>query len=166
MGASSGYRDVDQQFDRIVSIEMFEAVGEEHWATYFEKLNECLRPGGYAGLQVISIANERYASYRNDADFIQKYIFPGGMLPSPDILRSLSDESGLTRIGEETFGLSYAETLKTWRTGFLNNWESIAELGYSEKFKRMWEYYLCYCEAGFRRGTIDVGHYFLQKPVC
>ena len=157
------YRDVTGQFDRIVSVEMFEAVGEEHWATYFEQVRRCLSPGGRAGLQIISIANDRYDGYRDTADFIQKYIFPGGMLPSPEKLDRHFASAGLLKIGQSNFGASYARTLEIWRRKFLSNWDSIASLGYSIKFRRMWEYYLCYCEAGFRRDTIDVGHYFLQK---
>jgi cyclopropane-fatty-acyl-phospholipid synthase len=158
------YRDVQGQFDRIVSIEMFEAVGEDHWDTYFEQLRACLKPGGRAGLQIISIANDRYDSYRNKADFIQKYIFPGGMLPSEEKLDGHINKAGLLKTDQHNFGESYAKTLALWRKDFLSNWENISRLGYSDKFKRMWEYYMCYCEAGFRRGTIDVGHYFLDKP--
>jgi cyclopropane-fatty-acyl-phospholipid synthase len=159
------YRDVSGEFDRIVSVEMFEAVGEEHWDTYFEKVRNCLTPGGMAGLQIISIANERYAGYRDTTDFIQKYIFPGGMLPSPEKLDMHIQRAGLQKTGQMMFGDSYARTLATWRREFLRNWDAIAELGYSVKFKRMWEYYFSYCEAGFRRNTIDVGHYFLQKDL-
>jgi cyclopropane-fatty-acyl-phospholipid synthase len=157
------YRDVSGQFDRIVSVEMFEAVGEEHWPTYFDQLRNCLLPGGKAGLQIISIANERYEGYRNTADFIQKYIFPGGMLPSPEKLDLHIEQAGLKKTGQLNFGASYARTLELWRKEFLRNWDAIEKLGYTTKFRRMWEYYLCYCEAGFRRNTIDVGHYILQK---
>jgi cyclopropane-fatty-acyl-phospholipid synthase len=157
------YRDVSGQFDRIVSIEMFEAVGEEHWPSYFEQVRNCLTPDGRAGLQIISIANERYEGYRDQADFIQKYIFPGGMLPSEEKLDAHIAEAGLEKTGQHNFGLSYARTLEIWRREFLANWSNISQLGYSEKFRRMWEFYFCYCEAGFRRGTIDVGHYFLKK---
>jgi cyclopropane-fatty-acyl-phospholipid synthase len=159
------YRDVTGQFDRIVSIEMFEAVGEEYWATYFDQLHQCLKPGGQAGLQIITIANSRYDEYRHQTDFIQKYIFPGGMLPSKEKLDGHIREARLSKTGEFEFGLSYARTLKRWRKDFLKNWAAIERLGYSNKFRRMWEYYLCYCEAGFRRKTINVGHYFLQKDI-
>jgi len=157
------YRDVEGTFDRIVSIEMFEAVGEEYWSTYFDKISSCLKPGGKAGLQIITIANDRYEGYRNETDFIQKYIFPGGMLPSPEKLDAEFARAGLSKTGEHLFGDSYARTLELWRQDFLKRWDRIATLGYSEKFRRMWEYYLCYCEAGFRRDTIDVGHYFIEK---
>lgn len=157
------YRDVDGRFDRIVSIEMFEAVGEEHWPNYFAKLRECLRPGGRAGLQIITIANKRFENYRANTDFIQKYVFPGGMLPSPERLAGEIRRSGLSPAGESSFGLSYAHTLRIWRKQFLKNWPAIADLGYSPDFKRLWEYYLAYCEAGFRRNTIDVGHFLIDK---
>jgi len=160
------YRDVTGQYDRIVSVEMFEAVGEEHWPTYFNQLRQCLTPGGKAGLQIISIANDRYAGYRDTTDFIQKYIFPGGMLPSPEKLDEQVERAGLIKVGQSNFGASYARTLELWRKEFLRNWDAIEKLGYSAKFRRMWEYYFCYCEAGFRRDTIDVGHYFLQKDAA
>ncbi|SVB93865.1 uncharacterized protein METZ01_LOCUS246719, partial [marine metagenome] len=150
------YRDVSGQFDRIISVEMFEAVGEKHWSTYFDQIRRCLAPGGRAGLQIITIANDRYDAYRNKADFIQKYIFPGGMLPSEKKLDSHIERAGLFKTRQTNFGPSYARTLKIWRQNFLKNWDAIALLDYSDKFRRMWEYYLCYCEAGFRRKTINV----------
>ena len=157
------YRDTTGKFDRIVSIEMFEAVGEKYWPVYFEKVYNCLEADGKAALQIISIANDRYEGYRNEADFIQKYIFPGGMLPSPEKLDAHIADAQLRKTGEHLFGHSYALTLETWRKEFLKSWPEISAMGYDEKFKRMWEYYLCYCEAGFRRKTIDVGHYFLER---
>ena len=157
------YRDITGKFDRIVSIEMFEAVGEKYWPVYFEQVYNCLETGGKAGLQIISIANDRYEGYKNEADFIQKYIFPGGMLPSPEKLDAHIEKANLRKTGEHLFGPSYALTLETWRKEFLHSWPKIASMGYDEKFKRMWEYYMCYCEAGFRRGTIDVGHHFLER---
>lgn len=157
------YRDVTETYDRIVSIEMFEAVGEENWPTYFGKMRDCLSENGLAALQIINIADERFEDYRRGADFIQKYIFPGGMLPSPKVLRATISAAGLFLQSATTFGDSYARTLRMWREEFLANWDAIENLGYSKKFKRMWEYYLCYCEAGFRLGTIDVGHYTLAK---
>jgi len=157
------YRDVEGKFDRIVSIEMFEAVGEEHWPTYFNQVRDCLADDGLAGLQIITIENERYEQYRTGTDFIQKYIFPGGMLPSPEKLAEQFSLAGLNEAGRRTFGLSYARTLAEWHMTFASRWEAISELGYSEKFRRLWEYYLCYCEAGFRRGMIDVGHYIVSR---
>jgi cyclopropane-fatty-acyl-phospholipid synthase len=158
------YRDVDGVFDHVVSIEMFEAVGEQNWGEYFDKVRACLRPGGRAALQIITIANERFENYRDNADFIQKYVFPGGMLPSPMRLEDKITEAGLRLSGESTFGLSYAHTLRIWRKQFLRNWPAIEALGYTAEFRRLWEYYLAYCEAGFRRNTIDVGHYFIDRP--
>lgn len=158
------YRDISGHFDRIISVEMFEAVGEKNWSTYFNQIRRCLAPGGKAGLQIITIANDRYDAYRNKTDFIQKYIFPGGMLPSEKKLECHIERAGLFKTRQTNFGPSYARTLRIWRKNFLKNWDAVALLNYSDKFRRMWEYYLCYCEAGFRRGTINVGHYFLQKP--
>jgi len=159
------YRDVTEQYDHIVSIEMFEAVGEEHWGEYFRKVREYLRPGGRAGLQIITIANERFENYRANTDFIQKYVFPGGMLPSPARLTAEIERAGLNLTGQAMFGQSYAHTLRVWRRQFLNNWPSIEKLGYTNEFKRMWEYYLAYCEAGFRHNTIDVGHFLIESQV-
>ena len=157
------YRDVREDFDRIVSIEMFEAVGEENWPVFFESVHERLKPGGIAGLQIITIADEHFASYRRSADFIQLYIFPGGMLPSPDALRTIATGQGLGFETVRTFALSYAETLRRWRERFQARWPAIAAQGFDERFRRMWEYYLAYCEGGFRAGTIDVGQFRLTR---
>jgi len=157
------YRDIDGSFDRIVSIEMFEAVGEEHWQTYFKKLHDRLCQGGRIGLQVITIENNRFENYKKDTDFIQKYIFPGGMLPSKMRLHEEIRRAGFILNSERMFGESYALTLKIWRDEFLRNWSSISAIGYSERFRRMWEYYLSYCEVGFRRKTIDVGQFVIEK---
>lgn len=158
------YRDVAETYDRIASIEMFEAVGEEYWPTYFSKVRECLKPGGIAGLQIITIEDGVFASYRKGADFIQRYIFPGGMLPSPTALKEQVAKAGLTWVGNLDFGLDYAETLKLWRQRFRAAWPEIQPLGFDERFRRMWEYYLAYCEAGFRAGQIDVTQVTLAKP--
>jgi cyclopropane-fatty-acyl-phospholipid synthase len=157
------YRDVDEKFDRIASIEMFEAVGEEYWPDYFAKIRQCLKPGGKAGLQIITIADRSFASYRKRADFIQRYIFPGGMLPSPAALRQQVAQAGLTWAGNLEFGLDYAETLKLWRERFRAAWPDINAQGFDERFRRMWEYYLSYCEAGFRAGNIDVTQLTLAR---
>ncbi len=157
------YRDCLGRFDSIVSIEMFEAVGEAHWKHYFEVLRERLHQGGTAALQIITIAEERFESYRRNADFIQKYIFPGGMLPTSSVLRALAQDSGLMMRGEEGFAASYARTLREWRETFLQAWPRIQPLGFDERFRRMWTYYLAYCEAGFRAGSIDVVHLKLQR---
>jgi cyclopropane-fatty-acyl-phospholipid synthase len=152
------YRDCRDTFDGIVSIEMFEAVGEAHWRRYFGVLRDRLRAGGKAALQIITIAEDRFDSYRRNADFIQRYIFPGGMLPTRSALRHLAAEAGLTLASETGFGASYARTLTEWRTAFLDAWPRIQPHGFDERFRRMWTYYLAYCEAGFRAGSIDVVH--------
>jgi cyclopropane-fatty-acyl-phospholipid synthase len=156
------YRDTDGQYDRIVSIEMFEAVGEAYWPSYFETLKRCLKRGGRAVLQVISIEEKRFESYRRDTDFIQKYVFPGGFLPSGPTLAASVGSAGLVLKEVEHFGKSYALTLAEWRSRFIAEWPAIAALGFNERFYRLWEYYLCYCEAGFEEGTIDVGLYTLE----
>ena len=157
------YRDVEEKFDRIASIEMFEAVGEQYWPAYFGKVRDCLKPGGKAGLQIITIADRSFDSYRKRADFIQRYIFPGGMLPSPSALRQQVAQAGLAWAGNLEFGLDYAETLKQWRDRFRLAWPEIRHQGFDERFRRMWEYYLSYCEAGFRAGNIDVTQVTLAR---
>lgn len=157
------YRDLHDQYDHIVSIEMFEAVGEEHWPTYFDQVRQCLKPGGQAVLQVISIEEQRFEAYRNGTDFIQAYIFPGGLLPSPERLRSQARAAGLQLEHEQTFALDYADTLREWRHRFIEHWPRIQALGFDERFRRMWLYYLAYCEGGFRQGRIDVGLYGFKR---
>lgn len=156
------YRDLDGQFDRIVSIEMFEAVGETYWPDYFATLKRCLRPGGKTVLQVISIDDQRFDAYRHGSDFIQKYIFPGGFLPSDPALEAAVVKAGFRLTAREHFGKSYARTLREWRARFHARWPTIAALGFDERFRRLWHYYLCYCEAGFEEGSIDVGLYTLE----
>jgi cyclopropane-fatty-acyl-phospholipid synthase len=158
------YRDIGGTYDRIASIEMVEAVGEVHWPTYFATLRDRLRAGGVAVLQAITIDDDRFPGYRSRADFIQRYIFPGGMLPSPAILREQIARAGLVLTSAETFGLSYARTLSEWQRRFQAAWPAIAAQGFGQRFKHMWEYYLAYCEAGFRAGAIDVGLYRIVKP--
>lgn len=150
------YRDETETYDRIISIEMFEAVGERYWGTYFDKINQCLKPGGKAGIQVITINPQTYDHFRKNPDFIQRYIFPGGMLPSDDGLEALGAASGLTLTSNKAFGLDYARTLAQWREHFWEKWDQIKELGFDARFKRLWEFYLFYCEAGFRAGSINV----------
>ncbi|MEO3473684.1 cyclopropane-fatty-acyl-phospholipid synthase family protein [Roseomonas sp. CAU 1739] len=157
------YRDVRGTFDRIVSIEMLEAVGEAYWPTYFRTLRERLAPGGVAVLQVITIAEDRYATYRRSADFIQRHIFPGGMLPTPRIVRDMAAAAGFRLDHEETFGASYARTLGDWHRRFLHALPEVARCGLDERFQRLWRYYLAYCEGGFRAGAIDVGFYRLHR---
>lgn len=158
------YRDIRGQYDGVVSIEMFEAVGEAHWPTYFETLRQRLRPGGAAVLQVITIADERFESYRARPDFIQRYIFPGGMLPSPARFREEVARAGLKLTDVQTFGADYARTLQLWHEAFQENWPRIRALGYDERFRRMWTYYLAYCESGFKTGSIDVQLCRIERP--
>jgi cyclopropane-fatty-acyl-phospholipid synthase len=150
------YRDETGIYDRIASIEMFEAVGQKYWTTYFETLRKCLRPGGTAGLQIITINDEGFKNYQKRPDFIQRYVFPGGMLPTPQILRALGQEHGLSFLRERVFPQDYARTLAEWRDRFWASWEKLLPLGFDERFKKLWEFYLHYCEAGFRAEFIDV----------
>jgi cyclopropane-fatty-acyl-phospholipid synthase len=157
------YRDVGGEFDRVASIEMFEAVGEEYWPAYFRKIREVLKPGGRAGLQIITIRDDIFARYRRSTDFIQKYIFPGGVLPSEEALRGPTAEAGLRWGKVDRFALNYAETLAEWARRFQDAWGDIAPLGFDERFRRLWLYYLAYCEAGFRTGRTDVIQLELAK---
>ncbi len=153
------YRDVAGSFDRIVSVEMLEAVGENNWPAFFSKLAASLRPRGTAVLQAITIDGAYFPHYRANPDFIQRYIFPGGMLPTVAALRAQIARAGLDLQAVETFGGSYALTLAAWQERFQRRWPEIEALGFDLRFKRMWEYYLAYCEAGFRTGALDVGLY-------
>ncbi len=156
------YRDVTESFDRIVSIEMIEAVGARYWTDYFGALRARLARGGRAVVQAITIDEARFEDYRRRPDFIQRYVFPGGMLPTKTIMADEAARAGLRLTGAEFFGASYARTLAEWRSRFLEVWPMIEAMGFDQRFKRIWEYYLAYCEAGFRRGTIDVGLYVLE----
>jgi cyclopropane-fatty-acyl-phospholipid synthase len=153
------YRDVEGRFDRIVSIEMVEAVGRAFLPRYFDLIRQKLKPGGLCVLQAITIAEDRFSDYCRRPDFIQRYIFPGGFLPSKTLLRETLEQAGLRLASMETFGDSYALTVNEWRRRFLAGWPEIEKLGFSPSFRRLWEYYLSYCEAGFRSGAIDVGLY-------
>ncbi|MBX9760797.1 MAG: cyclopropane-fatty-acyl-phospholipid synthase family protein [Beijerinckiaceae bacterium] len=155
------YRDVRGAFDRIVSIEMIEAVGERYWPDYFGAIAARMKEDGCAVLQAITIADDRFEAYRKGADFIQRYVFPGGMLPSRETLERSVAQAGLRIVESETFADSYAATLAEWRHRMLLAWPQIAAQGFEPRFRRLWEYYLCYCEAGFRARTIDVGLYKL-----
>ncbi|MGJ8570893.1 MAG: class I SAM-dependent methyltransferase [Hoeflea sp.] len=150
------YRDETGQYDGIVSIEMFEAVGEKYWPTYFSKVRQCLKPGGRAGLQIITIKPEAYETYRANPDFIQRYVFPGGMLPTENHLTSLGEAAGLNMVGHRAFGPDYGRTLAEWRERFWNVWDEVQPMGFDLRFKRLWEFYMYYCEAGFRSGHINV----------
>ncbi len=155
------YRDETDQYDRIVSIEMFEAVGQEYWSSFFSKVAGILRPGGRAGLQIITIRDDLFETYSNRVDFIQRYIFPGGIMPSFEKLKGCFQSTDLQLLDVRTFGSDYANTLKLWMERFLAQWSTIKSIGFDERFKRMWMFYLAYCEAGFRTGRIDVGQYTL-----
>jgi cyclopropane-fatty-acyl-phospholipid synthase len=157
------YRDVEGRFDRVASIEMFEAVGEEYWPAYFRKISDVLSPGGRAGLQIITIRDELFEGYRNRADFIQKYIFPGGMLPSETRLRQETARAGLEWSDIVRFGQNYADTLAEWASRFEGAWEEIKGLGFDERFRRLWRFYLSYCEAGFRTERTNVVQLSLAK---
>jgi len=150
------YRDVKGSFDAVASIEMFEAVGEAYWPAYFGKVREVLSPGGRAGLQIITIRDELFSVYRRRSDFIQKYIFPGGMLPSEKRLREETDRAGLEWGAIVRFGQNYADTLAEWARRFEGAWEEITKLGFDERFRRLWRFYLSYCEAGFRAERTNV----------
>jgi cyclopropane-fatty-acyl-phospholipid synthase len=158
------YRDLTERFDHVVSIEMFEAVGEAYWADYFATVHRCLRPGGRASLQVIAIDAARFEQYRAGADFIQKYVFPGGMLPSVPAFTAAARAAGL-QVGKPAFhGMDYARTLERWDQAFVRARGEVARLGFDERFVRMWRYYLAYCEAGFRTGRIDLMQVALERP--
>ena len=156
------YRNVEGRFDRIVSIEMLEAVGEAYWPTYFDKLRRSLNPGGTCVLQVITLDESRFERYRRGADFVQRFIFPGGMLPTKRIIADQAGRAGFALAGVESFGRSYAATLAEWRRRFLTASSEIDRLGFPPTFRRMWDYYLCYCEGGFRAGVLDVSLFALK----
>jgi cyclopropane-fatty-acyl-phospholipid synthase len=158
------YRDCTGPFDKIVSIEMFEAVGEENWTTYFDALRMFLKPGGRAMLQVITIAEASFEDYRRKADFIQTYIFPGGMLPSQTAFVAAASASKLDLVGSQFFGRDYEKTLLIWDQDFSAAWHRIEAQGFDAPFKRMWHYYLQYCAVGFRNSKIDVGQFLLRRP--
>ena len=157
------YRDIEGKFDKIVSIEMLEAVGEEYWPIYFQTLSAHLAENGMAVIQVIIIPDEKFEDYRNTVDFIQKYIFPGGMLICPGKIKENCLATGLQLTNQYMLGKSYAQTLDLWRVAFLKNWHEIAPLGFDDRFKRMWDYYLVYTSAGFKSGSINVGQFCLTK---
>ncbi len=143
---------------------MIEAVGQEYWPTYFQTVQRLLKSGGKACIQSIVIDDRLFERYLRSTDFIQQYIFPGGCLPCPAEFRRQAEAAGLRVVDEFAFGLDYAETCRRWRESFLARREEVLRLGFDERFIRIWEFYLAYCEAGFRSGDIDVLQYTLQKP--
>ncbi|MCM2291803.1 cyclopropane-fatty-acyl-phospholipid synthase family protein [Allorhizobium sp. BGMRC 0089] len=157
------YRDVKGTFSKIVSIEMFEAVGEENWPVYFNRLRDLLDDKGEAVVQVITIEEDRFDYYRRNADFIQTYIFPGGMLPSIKRFKDEAGKAGLTVKDAFCFGRDYEKTLLLWEQSFISAWPRISRLGFDERFYRMWRYYLNYCAAGFRTGRLNVVQFHLQR---
>jgi cyclopropane-fatty-acyl-phospholipid synthase len=157
------YRDVRGQFDAICSVEMIEAVGEHYWRTYFAALDRCLAPGGQIGLQAITMGHDRMLATRTTYTWIQKYIFPGGLLPSVTAIQDSLAGTRLRITGREDFGAHYAETLRIWRQRFADHASEVAALGFDEVFGRMWTFYLCYSEAGFRAGYIDVSQLTLAR---
>ncbi|WP_240540080.1 SAM-dependent methyltransferase [Salinarimonas soli] len=157
------YRDARGTFDRVIAIEMIEAVGEAHWPAFFETLRDRLAPGGRAGLQAITVRDDLFPAYRREHGFIRRSVFPGGMLPSPAVLAELERGSGFARRSERVFGADYARTIAAWRERFRDAWPEIAGGRFDERFRRKWDYYLAYCEAGFRTGTIDVRQIVLER---
>ncbi len=159
------YRDIaDGPYDAICSIEMFEAVGREYWTSYFDTLMRQLKPGGRACIQSITIRDDLFDRYVRGTDFIQQYIFPGGLLPSPSAFRAEAAKAGLVVTEELSFGRDYAETLRRWRDRFLAEETRVRKLGFDTRFMRIWEFYLAYCEAAFDTGNTDVMQFTLHKP--
>ena len=158
------YRDETGTYDGIASIEMFEAVGERYWPVYFETVRKCLKPGAKATLQIITVQDRRFEVYRKGVDFIQKYIFPGGMLPSPSVLRKEVEKSGMTVDGSIEFGESYSQTLRRWSDVFNDRWDQIAALGFDDRFRRMWNLYLSSCAGTFHSGNCDVTQITVSRP--
>ncbi len=158
------YRDERGSYDGIASIEMFEAVGEKYWPVYFNTLRERLKPGAKATLQIITIADKRWEVYRKSVDFIQKYIFPGGMLPSPSVLRAEVEKAGLRVAGSVEFGTSYSQTLRRWHDTFNGRWDEVARMGFDDRFRRMWNFYLTSCAGAFQGGNCDVTQITVTRP--
>jgi cyclopropane-fatty-acyl-phospholipid synthase len=159
------YRDIrDEPFDAIASIEMFEAVGREYWGSFFATVRDRLKPGGRACIQTITIRDDLFERYLKSTDFIQQYIFPGGVLPSAQAFRAEAAKAGLQVTGELAFGRDYAETLRRWRVRFLAQDRQVRQLGFDTRFMRIWEFYLAYCEAAFATGNTDVVQFTLRRP--
>jgi cyclopropane-fatty-acyl-phospholipid synthase len=158
------YRDVDGQYDAVVSVEMIEAVGEQWWPTYFRVLDERLAPGGKVGLQAILLPHDRMMASKDSWTWIHKYIFPGGLIPSVEAIEgAVASHTSLRIIDRLHFGASYAETLKRWRDRFDANSELVSSIGFDTAFRRMWQFYLAYCEGGFRAGYLDVGQFVMAR---
>jgi cyclopropane-fatty-acyl-phospholipid synthase len=161
------YRDITPPpggFDAICSIEMLEAVGQAYWPTYFSAVHRLLKPGGRACIQSIVIRDDLFDRYVRSTDFIQQYIFPGGCLPSPQAFRAAARQAGLQVVDELAFGQDYAHTLRHWRDRFTAEQNTVRALGFDERFQRVWELYLAYCEAAFTQRNTDVMQFTLQRP--
>jgi len=159
------YRDEKGTYDGVASIEMFEAVGQKYWPVYFETLKSCLKPGRAATLQIITVADERWDVYRKGVDFIQKFIFPGGMLPSPSVLRTEVRRAGLDVAGSIEFAESYSQTLRRWHDSFNERWSEISAMGFDDRFRRMWNMYLTSCASAFHSRNCDVTQITVRRPV-
>ena len=157
------YRKIKSKYDKIISIEMFEAVGKKNWNIFFKVLHESLKRNGLAALQIITINEDLYKYYSMNKDFIQKYIFPGGMLPTKKIIYNLACSNNLSIIFDKSIGQDYAKTLQIWRENFFSKWNNLESLGFKKDFKRLWEFYLTYCEEGFRAETINVHQFLMRK---
>jgi len=158
------YRDERGSYDGVASIEMFEAVGEKYWPVYFDAVRARLKPGCNATLQIITVQDKRFETYRNGIDFIQKYIFPGGMLPSPSALRAEVARAGLAIKGSIEFGQSYSQTLRRWLDAFETRWDEVERLGFDDRFRRMWNFYLTSCAGAFEGGNCDVTQLTVTRP--
>ncbi|RJQ78772.1 class I SAM-dependent methyltransferase [Pseudonocardiaceae bacterium YIM PH 21723] len=157
------YREAQGEYDAVVSVEMIEAVGPQYWKTYFAKLDQLTKPGGRVALQAITMQHERMMATRGSYTWIHKYIFPGGMIPSVRSIGANVADTSLKIVDQRSFGLDYAETLRQWGESFLANWSEIEGYGFDGTFKRMWEFYLGYCEAGFRAGHLDVYQFGMAR---
>ena len=157
------YRKISGKFDAIVSIEMFEAVGSEYWEAFFSKIKSLLKENGKAVIQTITIGDEFFDSYRKNPDFIQTYIFPGGMLASNKIIHQLAENNELKSISQKNFPESYAKTLEAWFLNFQDCWDQVGSLGFDKKFKNTWDMYLAYCRGGFLNERISVSQYLLEN---
>ena len=158
------YRDERGRYDGVASIEMFEAVGEKYWPVYFDTVRDRLNPGRRATLQIITLQDKRFEIYRKGVDFIQKYIFPGGMLPSPTVLRHEIRRAGLALVGSLEFGESYSQTLRRWHETFNRRWDDVARMGFDDRFRRMWNFYLTSCAGAFHGGNCDVTQITVERP--
>jgi cyclopropane-fatty-acyl-phospholipid synthase len=156
------YRDVKGQYDSIASIEMIEAVGEKYLNKYFSMIKNNLKPGGIGAIQAIIIKDELFDQYRKSEDFIQKYIFPGGFLPSLQSIKDHTEKSGLQLTAYNSYGIHYSNTLKKWRENFIGSWSDISKQGFDQSFKKIWDFYFSYCEAGFKSKNIDL----IQFSLC